>query len=212
MVTICPTITAQDNHDYRSQMDIVKPFASRIHIDLMDGQLAPTRSPELNQTWWENGMTADVHLMYKFPEQYLDTLIMLKPSLVIFHYEAQVDHLSFAGKLKHSGIRAGLALLQETSVSSVKDLLPEFDHVLIFSGNLGFQGGQANMLLLDKVRQIKELRLNIEIAWDGGINEDNTPALVESGVDVLNVGSFIHSSTDPSAAYAKLEALAGSHT
>jgi ribulose-phosphate 3-epimerase len=208
MPTICPTITAEDNHDYRAQMELISPFAKRVHIDLMDGQFAPSRSPELNQTWWPDNITADIHLMYKFPESSLDTLISLHPSLVVWHYEAEVDHLQFAARLRDNGIKVGLALLQQTSVDDIKDLLPNFDHVLIFSGHLGYHGGEADLSLLDKVQQIKDLNLDIEIAWDGGINETNARQLIDAGVSVLNVGGYIHSSSSPASAYATLEALA----
>ena len=48
------------------------------------------------------------------------------------------------------------------------------------------------------------------IGWDGGINADNVVELVRAGVEVLNVGGFIQHSSDPGAAYAKLEAVTNS--
>lgn len=208
MTQICPTITAFDNHDYRNQMELIKPFASRIHIDCMDGQFTPSVSPDLNSIWWFDDMVADVHLMYQQPEPYLNTLFKLKPSLVIIHYEAHVDHVKFAESLRGQGIKAGLALLQDTSVSEVSALLESFDHVLVFSGHLGYHGGTADLSLTTKVQQIRRLFPKIEIAWDGGINDQNTTELIRAGVDVLNVGGFIHSATNPIEAYAKLKTLA----
>ncbi len=52
MAVICPTVTAYDPHEYREQMERVEPFAKRIHIDLMDGHFAPTKSPGLKHVWW----------------------------------------------------------------------------------------------------------------------------------------------------------------
>ena len=42
MAVICPTVTAVSEHDYKEQLLRLKPFAKRIHIDLMDGRFAPT--------------------------------------------------------------------------------------------------------------------------------------------------------------------------
>lgn len=204
MTVICPTVTAYDQHEYRRQMEAIQPFAERVHIDLMDGQFAPTRSPGLNHTWWPDGVVADVHLMYQRPLGQLPLLTKLRPSLVIIHAEAEVDHTHFATSLHKVGIRAGLAILQDTEVKSVKSIVKSFDHVLIFSGKLGYHGGHANLRLLEKVSQIHELHPAAEIGWDGGITDANAAKLAAGGVDVLNVGGFIQKSDDPAAAYESL--------
>lgn len=208
MAVICPTVTAYDTHQYREQMELLEKFAARVHIDLMDGVFAPTKSPGVESVWWPDNLIADVHLMYQDPEPELDKLIGLKPSLVIIHAEAKADHAAFARRLRAAGIKAGLALLQDTAVSDVERLLPDFDHVMIFSGNLGYHGGSAvDYGLLDKARAIKQTRPEIEIGWDGGVNDQNARQLAEGGVDALNVGGFIHKAADPQEAYAKLEAV-----
>lgn len=208
MPVICPTVTAFDKHEYRAQMELLAKFARRIHIDLMDGVFAPTESPPLEAVWWPDGVTADIHLMYQDPGPHLDQLAGLKPHMVIIQAEADVDHAAFAGRLHDTGIKAGLALLQDTAVRSVSGLLKDFDHAMIFSGNLGHHGGSSvDFGLLGKVREIRELRPDIEIAWDGGVNADNIRRLAEGGVDVFGVGGFIHGAPDPQEAYAKLETI-----
>ena len=210
MAIICPTVTAFNAHEYRSQMELLETFARRIHIDLMDGKLAPTISPPLDSVWWPQQLVADIHLMYQEPGPYLQKLIELKPSLAIIHAEADVDHADFATQLRAAGIKAGLALLQKTSADDVDPLLDNFDHVMIFSGNLGHHGGSAvDFSLLNKVAAIKRSHQTIEIAWDGGVNDGNIARLAAGGVDVFGVGGFIHNAPDPQAAYAKLEAVIG---
>ncbi|HVX56414.1 MAG TPA: hypothetical protein VHA37_01670 [Candidatus Saccharimonadales bacterium] len=207
MAVVCPTVTAFDTHQYRAQMELLEPFATRIHIDLMDGVFAPTVSPPLQTIWWPEHITADIHIMYQKPEPHLQTLIKLKPHLVIFHYEADVDHVAFAAKLQAAGIKAGLGILQSTLIEDIMPVLATFDHAMVFSGNLGHHGSTADLKLLGKVYMIREQLPDIEIAWDGGINADNAAQLVAAGVDVLNTGGFIHKAPDPRAAYAKLEAV-----
>jgi len=208
MVVICPTVTAFDKHQYRDQMELVTSFAQRIHIDLMDGLFAPTVSPPPEQVWWPDGIIADVHLMFQRPAQQMEKLIPLNPHLVIIQFEADGDHAATARQLRRNGIKAGLGLMQDTTVEAVAAILKDFDHVMIFSGNLGHHGGsQVDFGLLDKVRQVRALYPGIEIAWDGGINDSNVRRIVDSGVDTLGVGSFIHGAADPAAAYAKLEAV-----
>lgn len=205
MAVICPTVTAFDPHEYRAQMEAIKPFTKRVHIDLMDGQFAPSLSPSLAQSWWPHELKADLHLMYQKPMDYVEQLIHLKPNLVIIHNEAEVHHMHFAAQLHKEGIKVGLAVLQDTPIDYAYQIMHSFDHVLVFSGHLGYHGGEADLELLDKVRAIRKHHPDAEIGWDGGVDDKNAKQLVEAGVDVLNVGGFVQKAADPAAAYAKLQ-------
>jgi ribulose-phosphate 3-epimerase len=207
MAVIAPTVTAYEPHEYREQIERVAHFADRLHIDLMDGEFAPTRSPELERLWWPHGLVIDMHLMYQHPMEYLPQLIKLKPHMVVVHNEAEVHHMHFAAELHKHDIKTGLALLQDTPVEWAEQIMHSFDHVLIFSGHLGYHGGAADLKLLEKVHQIREHHPEVEIGWDGGINVDNAKQLLEAGVDVLNVGGFIQKSSDPESAYGTLKVL-----
>jgi ribulose-phosphate 3-epimerase len=205
MAVICPTVTAYDTHEYRDQMERILPFTKRVHIDLMDGQFAPTQSPELARIWWPHELVADIHLMYQQPMDYLDQLITLKPHMVVIHNEANVHHMHFAAELHKADIKVGLAILHDTPVEYAYQIMHSFDHILVFSGNLGYHGGEADLGILEKVAKIREHHPDAEIGWDGGINDQNVLRLVQAGVDVLNVGGFIQKSDNPAAAYAKLD-------
>lgn len=206
-MTICPTVTAFDEYQYNEQIKLLKPFARRVHIDLMDGEFAPTTSPGLDHVWWPHEFVADIHLMYQRPMESLDALIRLKPHMVIIHNEAQVHHMDFAARLHQHDIKTGLAILHDTPIEYAYQIMHSFDQVLVFSGQLGYHGGRADLGLLDKVSKIREHHPDAEIAWDGGINEQNAHALIAAGVDVLNVGGYIQKADDPSAAYATLKAI-----
>jgi ribulose-phosphate 3-epimerase len=170
----------------------------------MDGELAPTHSLALDEIWWPHNLVADIHLMYKMPMLYLDKLISLKPHLVIIHAEADLNHMHFAALLHERSIEAGLAILPDTSVASIERIMHSFDQILIFAGNLGYQGGEADLSLISKVKEVKELHPDAVIAWDGGINDHNAKELANAGVKVLNVGGFIQHSDNPKDAYDKI--------
>lgn len=200
-VAICPTVTAFDEYEYNEQMQRLKPFTQRVHIDLMDGEFAPTRSPGLNHVWWPHEFTADIHLMYQQPMEHIDRLIEVKPHMVIIHNEADVHHMLFAAKLHRHDIKAGLAILRETPIEWAYQIMHSFDHVLIFSGDLGRHGGEADLGQLDKVHKVRQHHPEAEIGWDGGVNDHNAKQLAEAGVDVLNVGGFIQNSQQPEIKY-----------
>ncbi|HUA13434.1 MAG TPA: hypothetical protein VL989_02960 [Candidatus Sulfotelmatobacter sp.] len=202
---ICPTITAENEEDYGKQIDNILGFAERIHIDLMDGKFAPTTSLDINKIWWPEYITADLHLMNQKPEEHIDELRQLKPHLVIVHIEAELDHKKFCESLKGEGIKTGIALLKDSELGKIKEVAANYDHILVFGGHLGYHGGQADMSLIDKLENAKELYPDKEISWDGGINDQNAKSLVEAGASVLDVGGFIQDDPNPEQAYAKLK-------
>ena len=185
-------------------MNQIKPFAKRVHIDLMDGEFAPTVSPGLDHIWWPHELQADIHLMYQQPMDFLPQLVTLRPRLVIIHNEANVHHMLFAAELHKAGILAGLAVLHDTPIEYAFQIMHSFDHVLVFSGDLGYHGGEADLGLLDKVHKIRAHHPETEIGWDGGINDSNAATLVSGGVQVLNIGGFIQNAAVPKKAYAKI--------
>jgi len=203
MPIICPTITAS-SEQYESYIIDYCKFAKRIHIDLSDGIFSPNKTLALSEIYWPYNVLADLHLMYQDPVQYIDEIISLKPNLVIVHAEVDMNIQSFAKAMKENDIKVGLALLAETPVTTIAPVIEFIDHVLVFSGKLGFYGGVANLELTGKVKQLKELKPELEIAWDGGINPDTQKSIIEAGVDVLDVGGYIAGSENSREAYDKL--------
>lgn len=207
MAVICPTVTAYDTHEYRKQLETIEKFAGRIHIDLMDGIFAPTKSPELHKLWLSKHVQCDVHIMYQHPANAIAELVRLKPSMVVAQAEANQDSvIALREALLGSPTRFGISLLASSRPDDPKyiEFVRSARHVLVFSGNLGYHGGTADLSLLDKVARIKELNPRAEIGWDGGINADNIRQLVDGGVDVLNVGGAIQKTKSPEVSYEKL--------
>jgi len=201
MSVIAPTILAETADDYKAQVDRLHSFAQRVQVDLSDGEFAPTFTVSPAQVWWPQEWTVDVHAMVARPSEYLDTLIGLKPNMIIFHAEVEEDIVAIVKRVQQAGIKAGLALLRSTVPSTVAAAIEVADHVMIFSGTLGQYGGVASLMQLEKVRLIRNIRADVEIGWDGGVNVENAFSLTQGGVDVLNVGGAIAKSDDPKAAY-----------
>ncbi|HET6622572.1 MAG TPA: hypothetical protein VFG56_01410 [Candidatus Saccharimonadales bacterium] len=204
MSLICPTVLASDGASYVAQMERVAGLSSRLQIDLMDGDFAEPRSVNLAQVWWPDGVEADIHLMYRQPASELESLVSLKPNCVIIHAEADGDLAGVIEHLKKFDIKTGLALLKPTQPDQVNDLIGLVNHVLIFSGDLGKFGGQADMAMLDKIKQIRAINPNAEIGWDGGANLSNVQQLAAAGVDVINVGGALQQVDNPAKAYANM--------
>jgi len=208
MSVICPAILAADGAQYRQQIEKVGHFAERIQIDLTDGDFAKAETISPEEAWWPVGIKADFHLMYKDPSAAARVILEHKPNMLIVHGEAEGNFAAFVNLCRGAGVKVGVALLARTPVDMILPALDSIDHVLIFSGELGRFGGHVNLDLLNKVNALRQHRRDIEIGWDGGINDQNISQLAFGGVDVFNVGGYLQNSADPEKSYRTLVRIA----
>lgn len=211
MSVIAPAILVETADDYKATVDRLHPFADRVHIDISDGEFAPSFTVGVDQLWWPQEWTVDIHAMVARPIEYVDALAALKPNTIIFHVEAVADIIPVMQRVKQAGVRAGIALQRATVPATVEAAIKEADHVMVFTGTLGQYGGIASLMQLEKVRLIKAINPTAEIGWDGGVNVDNAYTLTQGGVDVLNVGGAIATAADPSKMYATLVSEINKH-
>lgn len=205
-VTIVPAVLTNNKQDYRAQLERINMYTKRIQIDVTDGQFAKNETLDVTNLWWPNGWTVDLHMMVERPSFYMDTVFKLQPSLCIFHAEAKENLLPIFEMLHSREIRAGVALLKATYPGAVKEYIEAADHVLIFAGNLGEQGGTADMMQAEKIEIIRGIKPEVEIGWDGGANLTNIRALAHADLDVINVGSALSGAENPSAVYQEMVA------
>lgn len=204
MAVVAPTILCETEDDYKATVERLHPFAKRVHIDLTDGEFAPTFTIGVDKIWWPQEWEVDIHAMVARPSEYVNQLIALKPKTIIFHAEVQEDLGPILQKIRAAGIHAGVALLRPTVPSTVTPYIQIADHVLVFSGDLGHYGGTASLMQLEKVRLIHAIRNDLEIGWDGGANIENAYTLAQGGVNVINAGGAINKAQDPAGVYNKM--------
>ena len=206
MSVVCPTVLTDNLLDYDRLLKNVS-FVPRLQIDLMDGVFAPTKSVQPSDIYWLDGQLADVHMMFQNPESYLETLIAKKPNMIILHAESDGDLSEMFDRIQAAGIKAGICVLPETSVESVRHHIERLDPILVFGGRLGYNGGKADLNQAEKAGQAKSINPNIEAGWDGGGNADNAKQLAEAGIDVVNAGSAIQAADDPQSAWQNMTRL-----
>lgn len=201
---IVPTVLVDNMANYEAAIKSISTFTDHIQVDLSDGQFATSRTIKLDQVAWPKDWIVDIHMMVAQPSFYMNTLVRMKPSMVIFHVEVDEDLQPILEQLKMAGIKAGIALMRSTVPDNVAELIKQADHVMIFAGELGKMGGEASMMQTEKVRLIKKINPDVEIGWDGGANVDNAFSISRAGVDIINVGSALAYANDPRAVYHEL--------
>lgn len=203
-LVVAPTINTDDPNKYKAMVEAYHSFTRRAQVDISDGSLSPYTTVPDTAAWWPKGWVVDIHLMIDQPSSHVPTLLKLVPHLAIFHAEAQEDLLPIFATLQKNGIKAGIALMKTVYPGTVKNLIEAADHAMIFSGDLGRNGGTADLMQLEKIRIVKRIKSSIEIGWDGGVDIKNIRTIAQAGVNVINVGDALASAPDPAKMYADL--------
>ena len=204
LVTISPAILSKTPSEYKRTVNEYYPFAKRVHVDVSDGTLTPNKTIAEDAVWWPRGWQTDIHMITDTPSTHIEMLLKIHPNMVIFHAEAKEDLLPIFKNLKDNGIKVGVAIVKSVFPGSIKGLLSAADHALIFSGDLGKQGGTADLLLLEKIALVQAINPSIEIGWDGGANLDNIRKIAQAGATVINVGSALAKATNKQETFDKM--------
>lgn len=182
-----------------------------IHMDVMDGHFVPNISfgPAVIKAISSGRKEIiDTHLMISNPINYIEEFVKAGSDYITFHVEANSDVIDTINKIKSYGVKAGISIKPKTTVEEIKEFLPLVDMVLVMSVEPGFGGQKFMHSAIDKVKLLKELKVengyNYLINIDGGIN-DNTAPLISEYVDLAVSGSYVVNNSNPQEALLKLK-------
>ncbi len=212
MRIISPSILSADFGRLEDETLMLNESAAEwIHIDVMDGVFVPNISfgfPVLSSIKKHATKVLDVHLMIVEPEKYVERFANAGADIVVFHSEATTQPLQTIEIIKKCGAKAGVSIKPGTPVSSIEQLLPHLDLVLIMSVEPGFGGQKFHESSIEKVKELKAMidacGSEVLIEVDGGVNAENAGRLFEAGADALVAGSSVFSAADPQAAIIEL--------
>lgn len=187
--------------------------ADWIHLDIMDGVFVPNISfgmPIVSQIKQYAQKPLDVHLMITNPDKYIDDFHLAGADILTVHYET-CPHLNrTVSHIREKGMKAGVVINPHTPVGVLENIIEYVDLILLMSVNPGFGGQKFISNMYDKVAKLKDLciqkNVNPYIEIDGGIDDSNISRLIECGVNVFVIGSFIFKSKDPAATIKSIKA------
>lgn len=164
------------------------------HIDIMDGDFVPNFGMGLQDFELIRSVTnklVDVHLMINNPGKYVNLFADMGADIIYIHPEGDSQVTRTLDVIKSRGKLAGIALNPGTSVSTVKELLPLVDYVMVMTVNPGFAGQSFLDYTINKIEHLIELKniYNYKVMVDGAISPEKVTLLSEKGVTGFILGT-----------------------
>lgn len=213
-VYIAPSLLSADFSRLADEVKMCEEGgADWLHIDVMDGQFVPnlTFGAKVIETVRRlTKLPLDVHLMVVQPEKYLEEFAAAGATGLTIHVETAPHLHRQLTRIRELGCAAGVALNPATPLTSIEEIIPELDLVLVMTVNPGFGGQEFITYSLDKVGRARTLldtaRSGARLEVDGGISRNTIGRVHDAGADTFVAGNAIFTASDPRAEIGVLRA------
>lgn len=192
-----PGTFIKSGEEWAEKIEIVRPFAKTIHVDVVDGIFAPNTTiaePEWFQPFAKD-FILEIHLMTDDPVKHLKKWADAGFRRFIGQIEKMSDQAEFVAEAQLLG-EAALALDKESPIDSIKVPLEDLDGLLVMTIKAGLSGQQFEEQLLEKVKQLRE-KTQLPIEVDGGINDQTVQIAAAAGANRFVATSFIYNYENP---------------
>ena len=201
-IKIAPSILSADMSRINGEIKEIEKYAGLIHADIMDGIFV--QPVTINADFVKKIKTKvplDVHLMVHEPsDSYIKGFIDANAYSITIHEEACKKPEAQINFIKRHNVKACISIKPKTSLDKLKKYLDRVDMVLIMTVEPGWAGQKFIDSTMAKVKELRELRPNLDIEVDGGINQYTARIAYEAGANVFVAGTSIFGKKDRVAA------------
>ena len=212
MIKLTPSLLAADLLNLGQAVDMMRrDRLDQLHFDVMDAHFVPNLSfgPDFCRAIhrYDPSMKIDAHLMMDNPEKYIDEFVQYGAASVTVHVEIEKDLPGLIQKTHDLGAKAGLSVKPGTAVEKLLPYLDRLDLILIMTVEPGFGGQKFMPEEVEKIRFLRGVGFQGDIAVDGGVDIRNAPLLKEAGATLLVMGTSYFHADDPAAVARFVEGL-----
>lgn len=192
-----PGTENKDWSEIEQKINLVRPFARTIHVDVVDGIYAPNTTFADAESFKNisKDFLLEVHLMVDEPVNHLKKWADAGFQRFIGHVEKMSSQEEFVAQAQLLG-EAVLALDKQSEVEALAVPFDDLDGFLVMTIQAGFSGQKFEELLLEKVKKLRE-QSELPIEVDGGINDETIALAAAFGANRFVATSFLFAMESP---------------
>lgn len=187
---ILPAIIAKDQNELDEKLLKVLKYVNLVQLDIMDNKFVPNTSLFFDFSLPSTRCQFEAHLMVEDPVDWIEKNGK-KVDTILVHYESKYNPKSIIDIVKKRGKRFGFVLNPETSVDEISSYIDNLDQVLIMTVNPGFYGSPFLPKMLEKIRELRLMKQDLDIEVDGGITDKTIELVDKAGANMFVSGSYI---------------------
>ena len=202
---LAPSILSADFARLGEEIAAVEEAGARLlHLDVMDGHFVPNLTigpPVVAAVRRVTRLPLDVHLMIEDADRYIESFVKAGADMISVHQEATPHLHRTVAFIRECGAAPGVVLNPATPLTTLQEILPELDYVLLMSVNPGFGGQKFIPSVLRKTAILKSMieasAPGVRIEIDGGVGLANISDLLAAGAGIFVAGSAVYDGGDP---------------
>lgn len=206
---IIPSILVKTKEEFLEKMLAAEKISDAAHIDIADGIFVPNMTidgiEEVMET--ETNLRLGVHLMVSKPENHVGRWIEMPVERIVFHIEATQKAGETISAIKEAEKLVGIAVNPKTPIKEIEPYVDLVDFVHFMTVEPGFYGSKFEESVLPKIADFHYFYPDKEIEVDGAVTPETAPRLIEVGVKLLIVGSYIWENNDADKAIEKIKSV-----
>lgn len=203
MIILSASLLAANALHLEEELDSIEGLVQSIHLDVMDGHQVANMGLSLEtihalpKQWRQ-----EAHLMVSNQEDVMQWLA--HDPIALYYIHPQNWHQWYGLQKQFPHKRFGLVLNPEDPIDDHLDLLNIVEDVLVMGVMPGFSGQTMLADTITKTSILHQKFPKLQIAVDGGVNDQNAPALITAGAQKLIIGSYLFHAANRQAAINKL--------
>jgi ribulose-phosphate 3-epimerase len=191
------SLWSADLMEVGTTVDRLTGVADGFHVDVMDGQFAPSLlfGPDFVRALrGRTDAVLDVHLVVAEADRWVETFAEAGADVLTVYPESSSDLSATLEAIRALGTSPGVSVNLDYPMGPVREFADLVDRVLIMGTESGSKGAGLDRRALERVGEVRQWQGpegRPEIYVDGGIRRHTVPEIALAGADGVIPGSLI---------------------
>ena len=168
--------------------------ATRLHLDVMDGQYVPNFAlglGDVKSICRNTKLVTEIHMMVMEPGRYVKLFADAGVDIIYIHPDSVRNAVDVVQQIRETGKKPGIVINPEATIESLMGFYDLVDNVLVMGVKPGYAGHIYLSYVDDKLERLIKLkdRYNLEIMLDGACTIDRIRQWSKKGVDGFVLGT-----------------------